>query len=222
MEPTRKFYFRVAGETRGPATVEQLRDFAGIAVITGETEIAASASGPWARRATLAICAEVFPARRTHEFGANQFKELNPAAAPPVDHHEIIAHANRPPESFRGREVIVNPALHLTRADERPNEVQLIVQEVGRKVAANAPVVVLPPTPSPFPRWRWFAVAAVLGSAGILSIPLFYEQGYDSTSTMIVGGWTVLLNALLVAVMIFDRSLGGKIGSNVGKIERRE
>jgi hypothetical protein len=215
MDPQGKFYFRVADEVRGPATVEQLRDFASVTVITPETEIAASAAGPWARIATVAIHAEVFPARRVIEFKAAEFESINDESTPAVRVDDLKEAALRPPPSLRGREVIVAPGVARPARDGDPaNEVQAMVLEVGRRVAANTPVVVLPPTPGPFPRWPWFAVPAVLGSAGIMCIPMLYEWRYDEMSVSILIGWTVLFNAMLVGVMVLDQQHNRNVGAN--------
>lgn len=214
-------YVRVAGEVRGPIGLAQLRDMASVDVITSETEVAPRADGPWARLATLAICAEVFPARRVLGFKAAEFEELNRGTAPAMDPNEAIAQANRPPASFRGREIVVSPlGVRGTRDDEPPNEVQAMVLEVEQRVAANAPPVVLPRAPGPFPRWPWFVVPSVLGSAGILCIPLLYDRRYDEMSVSILIGWVVLFNALLIALMMIDRGLGNRASAKKAKMDK--
>src|SRR5476651_2447253 len=164
MDSKRAFYVRVVGGVRGPLGLEHLREMASVDVITPENEIAENASGPWVRLATLAICADVFPARRVIGFKEAEFEELNRGPTPAMDPNEALAQANRPPAAFRGREVVVTPqVLRRPRDGEPPNEVQEMVLEVGRRVAANEPPVVLPPVPGPFPRWPWFAALSVLG-----------------------------------------------------------
>ena len=200
------YFIRIGGEARGPMRLDQLRDLAIGNAITPETEIAADASGPWAPIAMLEIFVEVFPAKREVGFKPPEFEELNRGEAPPVDANEIIATANQPLDAFRGREFVVTPgAGRAAKPGDPPNEVQVIVQEVGRKISEHAPPVIMPPAPPPFPRWKWFAIPSVIGSAGILCIPMLYENGYDEMSTSIVIGWTVLFNALLVGVMVLDQ-----------------
>lgn len=206
MEPKRIHFVRVAGEVRGPLALEHLRDLAEAGVLTADAEIAASAGGPWAVLGTVPLCMEVFPARRVLNFRAAEFATVSDAATPAMAPDEVIAQANRPPATFRGREVVVTPQVWRGTLDhEPPNEVQQIVQDVGRRVAAHAPPMVLPPLPSPFPRWRWFLTAGVLGSASILSIPLFYERNYDATTVAVLLGWVVLYDGFLVFLMVTDR-----------------
>ena len=219
MTSNRVYFVRIAGAVRGPLGMEHLRDLATGNVITPEAEIAPGADGPWERMATLAICAEVFPARRVLGFKAAQFEELNRGSAPAVEPDEIIAQALRPLGALRGREVVVSPqVLRGTREGEPPNEVQAMVLEVGRRVAANAPPVALPQPPSAFPRWPWFAVPSVFGSAGILCIPLLYGRRYDPMSVSILVGWVVLFNGLLVALMMIDRQLDDRVRLHKSKM----
>src|SRR5207248_2734953 len=90
MESNRIHFVRIAGAVRGPVDVDQLREMASIAVVTPETEIAPHADGPWVRLATLAICPDVFPARRAIEFRAAQFEVINENAAPTMDPQQVI------------------------------------------------------------------------------------------------------------------------------------
>lgn len=220
MESNRLHFVRIAGQVRGPIGIEQLREMGSIDVITPETEIAPSATGPWVRLATLAICPEVFPIRRAIEFKATRFEEINQASTPAMDPQEVIEQSLRTPASFRGREVVVTPqVLRGTRDGESPNEVQEMVLEVGRRVAANTPEVVLPPPPPRFPRWPWFAIASGLGSTAIMCIPLLYDRKYDVMSTSILGCWAVMFNGLLVAVLLIDRRIDAHVRLNKSKMD---
>ena len=220
MEPSRVYFVRIAGAVRGPVGVEQLREMGSVEVITPETEIAPQVEGPWVRLATLAICPEVFPARRAIEFKTAQFEEINRDSTPAVDLEETIERAKRSPASFRGREVVVPPQVPRPARDGDPrNEVQPWVIEVGRRVAAHAPVVVLPPPPPRFPRWPWFAALSVAGSTAIMSIPLLYDRRYDQMSVSILGMWTVMFNGLLVGAMMIDRRLSAMARSNKAKLD---
>lgn len=219
MDSNRIHFIRLAGAVRGPLALEDLRDLGQAGVVTPETELAASASGPWARLATLPLEAEVFPPRRVLGFKAAEFENVNRASgAAPVDTKETIEHALRPAASLRGKEVTVKPLGRRGAPDGEPlNEVQVIVQEVGRKVAEHAGPVALPGAIIPFPRWRWFAVAAGIGSAGMLLIPLCYKSGYDAMTVTILSGWVVLFNALLLGIMMLDRGLTGAVRKNKSK-----
>lgn len=223
MEPPRVHFIRIAGEVRGPVGIEQLRDLGSVEVITPDSVVAPSPAGPWTPIAALPICAEVFPARRVIGFKATVFEEINRGAAPAMNPEEALMQANQPPSSFRGREVLVTPqGLRGTRDGEPPNEVQAMVLEVGRKIAAHAP----PPPPLPrrprFPRWRWFVIPSFFGTAGIMAIPLLYDRQYDPASVSILIGWTVLFNLLLVGILALDRSLGDKVQAGIRKAERGE
>lgn len=217
MEAKRVHFVRIAGAVRGPLTSEDLCDLAGAGLVTRESAIAPSADGPWAALATREVCAVVFPPRRVLGFKATEFEQLNRSTAPVVDVDEAIERANRPAPALRGREVIVAPLGKLgTREGEPLNDVQQIVQEVGRKVAENAPPVELPPPVVPFPRWRW----SVVGSAGFMSIPLLYGRPYDGMSVTILAGWAVLFNVLLLGLMIVDRKLSDTVRRDKTKMEK--
>ena len=220
MESNRTHFVRIAGQVRGPVSVDQLREMGGIDIITPETEVAPRADGPWVQLATLAICPEVFPARRGIAFKTAKFEEINRGPAPAMNPAEAIEQALRPPASFRGREVLVTPqVLRGTRDGEPPNEVQEMVLAVGRRVAAHAPVVVLPPAAPRFPRWPWFAAVSLLGSTAIMCIPLLYDRKYDAMSTSILGCWSVMFNGLLLAVMLMDRRIGNHVRTNKAKMD---
>lgn len=220
MEPSLVYFVRIAGAVRGPVGIEQLREMGSIEVITPETEIAPQANGPWVRLATRAICSEVFPARRAIEFKTAQFEEINRDSTPAVDLDETIERAKRLPAAFRGREVVVPPHVVRPPRDGDPhNEVQEMVLDVGRRVAAHAPVVVLPPPPPRFPRWPWFAALSVVGSMAIMSIPLLYDRRYDQMSVSILGMWTVMFNGLLVGAMMLDRRLSAMARSSQAKLD---
>lgn len=220
MDTSRRHYVRIAGEVRGPVGIEQLRDLGSVDVITPESVVAPSAAGPWTPIAQLPICAEVFPARRVLGFKPVEFEEINRDAAPAMNPEQAILQANRIPPSFRGREVLVTPqALRGTPAGEPPNEVQAMVQEVGRKIAEFAPPAPPPPRRPRFPRWRWYVIPSVVGTAGIMSIPLLYDRQYDPTSVSILLGWTALFNLLVVGLMALERSLGNKVQATTRKTE---
>jgi hypothetical protein len=209
MEPPRLYFARLAGGVRGPFAAEHLRDLGEVQQLTAETEIATHPAGPWTPLGALpSLCAEVFPARRVLGFKSDAaFETLNADATPAVTIDEINAAAERIPASFRGREVVVTPqTLRGTRDGEPPNEVQQMVQEVGRRVAAHAPPEILPPPPPRFPRWRWFLALGVLGTAGILCIPRFYpDRKSDEFTFSILAGWIVLYDGFLVFVMVAER-----------------
>jgi hypothetical protein len=214
------FYFRVAGIRRGPATVEQLRDLAGVYVITPETEITANAGEPWVAIKLTPIYLAVFPPRPVIEFKASEFESLNPASAPVITVDGIKEAALKSPSSLRGREVLVSPKVVRPARDGDPaNDVQAMVLEVGRRVAASTPEVVLPPPPRSF-RWVWFAVPSVLGTTGILCIPLLYDGKVDAISFSILGGWVVLFNGLLAALLAVDRQLDDRVRRNRAKLEQ--
>jgi hypothetical protein len=207
MNPPR-YFVRIAGELRGPLGAEQLRSLAEAEVIAPETAVRDGANGPWVALATQAICADVFPPRRALGFKAAEFEEINKAEGPAIDPNEIAAQAQRAPASFRGREVIVAPlGRRGTLAHEDPNEVQQIVQEVGRKIAAHAPPETPPAKRRWWRRWLWVGVPAVLGTAGIMAIPLLYDRSYDDMSVSILLSWVVLYNGFLAMVVVWDAQL---------------
>jgi len=220
MDTLRVHFIRNGSEVRGPLATEHLRELAEVGIAIPETESGASAAGLWTGRAEHAVAAEVWPRRRMLEFKAAEFSAVNEAVRP-LEACEMIAHALRPAEALRGQEVLVRPTvLRGTRDGEPPNEVQRMVQEVGRKVAENAPPIMLPPPPVvSFPRWPWFAVAAVLGSGGFPSFPFFYNAPYDGMTVAILSGWVALFNGGLLALMVFDRGLSQTVRRNKGKMD---
>jgi len=208
MAPPPAHFVRLAGVVRGPLRLEHVREMAESGVITPETEIAPAADGPWVPLAALPLCAEIMPVRRVLGFKAAEFDQLNQGSAPAMDPNEVILQANQPPASFRGREVAVTPLGRLGPRAGGANEVQAMVLEVGRRVAANAPPVVLPPPPARFPRWRWFLALGVLGTAFILCIPRFYpDRKSDEFTFSILAGWIVLYDGFLVLVMVMERGV---------------
>lgn len=223
MEAPRIHFVRIAGEVRGPAAIEQLRELGSIDVITPESLVAPSADGPWTPISQLPICPEVFPARRVLAFKPTDFEQINRGAAPGMNPEQAMLEANRMPASLRGREVLVTPqGLRGPPAGAPPNEVQIMVEEVGRKIAAHAPPAPPPPRRPRFPRWRWLVIPSVVGSAGIMAIPLLYDRQYDSASVSILFGWTVLFNLLLVGILMLDRSLGNRVQAATRQAERGE
>lgn len=208
MDPRPIYFVRLAAGVRGPMAVEHLRDLADAGFVTREHDIALSADGPWMPLAGHEICAEVFPARRAIAFKDAKVVPVSDAPVATLDPNRAIEDANRPPPSFRGREVLVTARGLLGTPDSgKPNEVQAMVQEVHARVAAHAPPLPPPPPPPPkYPRWRWFLAASLVGTAGIFGIPLLYEMGYDSTSVAILLFWTALYNGFVGTVMMVDRA----------------
>jgi hypothetical protein len=202
------YLVRLAAGVRGPMAVEHLRDLAAAGFVSREHEVALGADGPWAPLAGHAICSEVFPARRALGFKEAPVVRVTDAPVASLDPNRAIEDANRPPPSFRGREVIVTArGVGGAPGDGKPNEVQAMVQDVHARIAAHAPPAPPPPPPPPrFPRWRWFLATSVLGTGGIMAIPLFYERGYDDTFVVILGLWVGLFNAFVGTVMAVDRS----------------
>jgi hypothetical protein len=206
MEPARRYFVRINGELRGPLAIEHLRDLGESGAIQPDSPVAESRDGPWAPLNTLPIHADVYPARRVITFKAAEFEKVSDNAAPTLDADQTVEQANRAAPSLRGQEVTVHrQGLRGTTGDEPLNEVQEMVLEVGRRVAAHAPPEVIPPAPPLFPRWRWFLALGLLGSAGIMCIPMLYEWQYDGMSVAILLMWTGLYNGLLVFVMMADR-----------------
>ncbi len=223
MESPRIYFVGIGGAVRGPLTSEDLRDLATAEVVTRETEIAASAAGPWARLATLSLVDEVFPPRRVLGFKAAEFENRNPSGGAAIHVDDVIAQANRASPALRGREVVVHATGGRgTPVDAPANEVQVIVHAVGRKLAEHAGPIALPPPIVAFPRWRWFAVASAVGSAGMLAIPLCYRLPYDSMTVAILSAWVAMFNALLFGVMVMDRQMTGAVRPNKSKLEKRK
>jgi len=96
-------FVRIDNEVRGPLTPDQLRELAEASTITPETEAATDAAGPWMRFCEIPDCIELFPERPQYKFKAALFEQVNRPDAPPVDHQDLIAAANRPPPSIPGR-----------------------------------------------------------------------------------------------------------------------
>ncbi len=219
MDPEVPIYVCIAGEVRGPYSRAQLRDLAAVQVVTLET-LTADAAGAWVPLGTLPWSAEVMPTKRDFGFRAAEFEELNRTDAKPIEVDHLTRVANAPPPEFRGREVIVAPLGRKGTLDhEGPNEVQQIVREVGQRIMANEPPLVLPPPRSPFPRWRWFLTAAVVGTAGFAMLPRIYQHNwnYEPITFSIVAGWIVLYDGFLVYLMVLDRKLNSGVQETMAK-----
>jgi hypothetical protein len=124
-QPTALF-LRINQKIRGPFSPELLTELAQSRVITPATEASASATGPWIPLQSVGGCAELFPERPELGFKSQAFENANPASAPPVDHHALIAAANRPPHppatAQSPSQINISP----------PNEVVEILRENAR------------------------------------------------------------------------------------------
>ncbi len=221
MESPRVHFVRFAGEIRGPLAVEHLRDLADVGAITPDTEVGANASGPWTPLRTQPFSADVFPAKAAMGFREKEIETLNRPSAPAVDLQALIQAASVPGPVLRGREVVVTPQTPRAVKPAAPlNDVQLMVREVGAKIAAHEPPVTHAPRPKPFPRWKWFALPSLVGTPLIWTIPWFYGQAYAGMTLNITLGWTVLFNALLVALMVLDARYRNEVGEARAKIEK--
>lgn len=119
-------FLRLQGALRGPFTVDQLRELADGGAITPGTEAATDQTGPWAPLETLPQSAGLFRAPQQFQFKVREIEKVNQQAHPPVDHHELIAAANRPLTPPSG-----------TPPVPQPNDVVQILQSVARKQAVH-------------------------------------------------------------------------------------
>ena len=88
------FFIRLRGKAHGPFIIEQLRELVRTGAVTESSEVATSAEGPWAQLQTQPMRAMLFPSRG----GAKppEFERANRNSSPAIDHHALIAAANRP------------------------------------------------------------------------------------------------------------------------------
>jgi hypothetical protein len=88
-------FLRLNNEVRGPFDWDRLRALAESGVITPATEASPSGAGPWTAIRDAGDYGGVFPERAQLQFKARSFERVNRASDPPVDHHALIAAANR-------------------------------------------------------------------------------------------------------------------------------
>ena len=102
-----------------------MRELADGGAITPATEAATDPTGPWSPLQTLPQSGVFFPAPRQFQFKKREIEKANTPQSSPVDHHELIAAANRTPPGT-GAPI---PA--------PPNDVVQILEGVARKQAAH-------------------------------------------------------------------------------------
>jgi hypothetical protein len=88
-------FLRLNNEVRGPFEWNRLRELAASGVITPATKASPSDAGPWTAIRDAGDYGGVFPQRAQLQFKARPFERVNRASDPPVDHHALIAAANR-------------------------------------------------------------------------------------------------------------------------------
>lgn len=95
MPPPPPLFLRLNNEVRGPFGWERLCELAESGVITAATEVSPRSDGPWTAIREAENYAGVFPQRAQFQFKGRPFAKLNRPSDPPVDHHALIAAANR-------------------------------------------------------------------------------------------------------------------------------
>lgn len=170
-------YLLIGNEVRGPFTPDQLRTLAEVRAITPETHASAHAAGPWLKVQGRPDCAEIFPERRQFQFKGRAFENVNQAPAPPVDHRELIAAANRRPDAV--------PGAPSPRPPPAANDVLDIVRETTRAQTRHEKAVDL--TPRPNRRLRDYLILMVLVN-GFFVADLILTRGSMVTSIFGLSG----------------------------------
>jgi hypothetical protein len=88
-------FLRLNNEVRGPFDWDRLCELAESGVITPATDSSPRGDGPWTVIRDAGDYHGVFPLRAQLQFKARPFKAVNRPSDPPVDHHALIAAANR-------------------------------------------------------------------------------------------------------------------------------
>ncbi|OHE80236.1 MAG: hypothetical protein A3G75_03370 [Verrucomicrobia bacterium RIFCSPLOWO2_12_FULL_64_8] len=186
---------------RGPFDRDQLRQLAEAGAIALTTEASESATGPWTKLQEIPGSAELFPQRRRFEFKAKTFEQANRPSAPPVDHRDLIAAANKPlqppPASLPGPA----PAEAPPAAARRPNEVEEILR-INREREKELGLDALKPMQArPNRRLRdWLVILAVIN--GLFVWLLFANKGNVTVQMFALGGM-VILSAGITWIMFF-------------------
>jgi hypothetical protein len=197
---------RIGGEQRGPFTPAQLRELAEVAVITPATEAAETPAGPWAPLATLPWSADLFPKRPEMGFRAAEFEKTNRDSVAPVDHRELIEHANRPPSpgaTQRAAERAAAAPPEPARKIEAPNEIVEMVQGVARR-QADIPQPLLPPLPRRGTKHLvHFIVLLVAGNATLAAVPWYYGGPFDEFTVLVLISWHLIYTIGVAFAMIW-------------------
>lgn len=196
MNPGGITHVRIGGEVRGPFRLAQLIELAEGGAITPATEAALAADGPWSPVQAWPECAQIFPPRAARGFKATEFTSVNRDSAPPVDHRDVIAWANRPPPPG------VKPAIPTPPKPEPVSEVAEMVREVARIDALRAKPEVITPRKNANRRLVHYFILAALGNGVLAGIMFHYDALSDEWSRMIIFGWAGLYNAALAAIML--------------------
>ncbi len=166
-------FVRLHRETRGPFTLDQLRELAEAGVITPETAASAQAAGPWSPLRDLPDGGGLFRARPQFQFKARDFEAVNRPEAAPVDHRALIAAANQgraPPPGGR-------PAAS-------SNEVVEILQENTRLQLQHERPVDL--TPRPNRRRRDYLIAMTVVNGFFVASLLYGGGGIFALSGIVI------------------------------------
>ena len=151
-------FIRLQGKARGPFIPDQLKELIASGAVTRDSEAAVSPHGPWAPLQTLSVSAIVF-ARPL------EFEVANPKSGPAVDHHALIAAANRP--QGPGLSAAAPTAVQPPSAAHDVEEILRLNLEKERKHGIGN-VVPRPPRKSARRRDFWITLAA--GNSVLLGI----------------------------------------------------
>ena len=94
METRPTLFIRMQGKARGPFALEQLRELVAGGSITPDTEAAVNPEGPWGPLQSFPVRVLLFS--QGAPLKSSEFDRANLGTTPPVDHHALIAAANRP------------------------------------------------------------------------------------------------------------------------------
>lgn len=198
MSLSSRYFVRVGTEVRGPYDVAQLRQLAEVGVIARETESTIAADGPWTALETRTEGAEIFPPRVVLALKPTTFAVENDRAVPLANVPAFVAAAQTSGRLLRSRDEVNHPPAPEPGPAAPPNDVELMVREVGEREAQFAPPPPPPPKRRMQRRQKLVALIAVLGNGTLLAIPTVYHAWGDDWAMIVIRGWFVIFNGGLV------------------------
>lgn len=191
-----QYFVRVGRQVRGPCDLARLQALAASREITPDTEVAASADGPWSLLITLPERGAIFSERIL--LATKPTFEPTPDSPIPVKLQDVIEDAATPGRVLRSRQELDAEVYRPAKPRPPENEVQAMVQSVQAREAEFAP----PPPPAPkrkmSRRFKFIAMLALAGNAALVAIPIGYHALGDEWSMLVIRGWFLIYNGGLV------------------------
>jgi hypothetical protein len=184
-------FLRLNHEVRGPFEWDRLCELAESGVITPATESSPCGDGPWTAIRDAGDYHGVFPQRAQLQFKAKPFEEVNRSSHPPVDHHALIAAANRGrPAPPAGRPPVAAPS---------GNEVEDILR-LNREREKQAGLDQLKPAP-PGPNRRRRDYLMLLIGGNLVILLTLYAIGGLALGGVVAAVFTLVITWALYGIM---------------------